>query len=615
MKMKPNYNISLFVLLLVITNSVLAQQVISLPTDKGDKLSVSLDNIHFTSISETNGYGLQFSFVVKEGKLPRKEHIVIRPQLTFGDSIAAFPPVEIDGQNAYYPQQYGGMVASADWTQQASLVFCAERVNASGNVLSSRLFIFRAPTPEYHTYREQDTHHEDILHLQDRAYVSFPVAKDEVLPNFRNNKAELGRLCHIIDSVSNDSTIVIKRIQIKGFASPEGSYASNDQLASRRTNSLTQYVINQTNVSPTLFQTDYVAEDWEGLRTFVDTTAMLSNRDALLQIIDNDRNPDDKLAYIQKKYPSAYATMMKVAFPLLRHTDYQIDYIQKNVTRSLGKVHTDTIYRLHVDTLAANWMMEPKTDAVLERRITRQPLLAVKTNMLFYGVYVPGYNRWAPIPNIAVEYYPKKGHITVGASFDMPWWQDYQAHKYFQFRNYQLEGRFYLKGTGKADKSDAQKKKIYTGFYLQAYAHLAIFGICFDEDRGWVGEGIGAGVGCGYVRRLSKNGRWRLELGVQAGFFRCKYDPYQYENPVNPDYRDHLYYYKWTNKPSLFKKRQYRYNWIGPTRVGVTLSYNLLYRRVQKKGAGLKSYEVYGAYETNKANKATKTKKERRAHE
>lgn len=243
----------------------------------------------------------------------------------------------------------------------------------------------------------------------------------------------------------------------------------------------------------------------------------------------------------------------------------------------------------------------------------RKKKLAVKTNMLLYGAYVPGYNRWAPIPNVAIELYPMKGHFTFGASFDMPWWQDYNAHKYFQFRNYQLEARYYPRGAVRTDKSGdhvyeenieayEHNKKAFTGFYLQAYTHLAVFGICFDANRGWVGEGIGAGVGMGYVLPLSHNGRWKLELGLQAGFFRCKYDPYQFENPVNPAYRDGLYYYKWTKKPSLFKKRQYRWNWIGPTRIGITISYDLLYRRIQKKGVSFKAYETYRTFKAKEAD-------------
>ena len=183
----------------------------------------------------------------------------------------------------------------------------------------------------------------------------------------------------------------------------------------------------------------------------------------------------------------------------------------------------------------------------------------------------------------------------------MPWWQDYDAHKYFQLRNYQVEARYYLKGANAANKvyraneaNGANKTNgpLFSGFYLQAYANGGVFGICFDADRGWVGEGFGGGVGAGYVMPLSRNGHWRLELGLQAGYFRCKYDPYQYENPMDPSYKDNLYYYKWKSDPDLFKKRQYRWNWIGPTRVGVTLSYDLLYRRIQKKGVSFKNYET-----------------------
>ena len=234
-----------------------------------------------------------------------------------------------------------------------------------------------------------------------------------------------------------------------------------------------------------------------------------------------------------------------------------------------------------------------RTDSLLvdSLPISRREFLSVKTNLLFYGVYMPGYNRWCPMPNVALEYYPKKGHFTYGASLDFPWWQDYDAHKYFQIRNYQVEARYYLDGSYSGDDIRGYQAPAFKGFYAQAYAHIGLFGICFDANRGWVGEGFGFGVGGGYVMPISRDGHWRLEFGLQAGLFRCKYDPYQFENPVDPNYRDGLYYYKWTQSPSLFKKRQYRYNWLGPTRIGVTLTYDLLYRRISKRGVSFKNNE------------------------
>lgn len=164
-----------------------------------------------------------------------------------------------------------------------------------------------------------------------------------------------------------------------------------------------------------------------------------------------------------------------------------------------------------------------------ESRLPRRELLSVKTNLLLDAAYMPfGYNKFCPIPNIAIEYYPLHGHFTYGASIDFPWWQNYKDHKYFQMRNYQFEARYYLKD-GDVDKVGYGNGPAYRGLYLQAYAHLGLYGICFDEKRGWEGEGFGGGVGLGYVLPLTRNGHWRLEFGAQVGLLWTKYDPYQYE--------------------------------------------------------------------------------------
>ena len=232
-------------------------------------------------------------------------------------------------------------------------------------------------------------------------------------------------------------------------------------------------------------------------------------------------------------------------------------------------------------------------EPVPEPPTRRREYLSVKTNVLLDVAYMPGYDRWCPIPNIAVEYYPLHGHFTFGASFDCPWWQDYDDHKYFQVRNYQLETRYYLR-SGDVDRVGYGNGMAFRGLSLQGYVHAGLYSIMFDADRGWIGEGAGAGVGIGYVIPLAKKGqgRWRLELGAQLGVVFTKYDPYRYESPLFPDLDDNLYYYKWYNWGNFFKKRQHSYTWFGPTRVGVTLTYDLLYRRKAKKGVSFKSWEA-----------------------
>lgn len=223
-----------------------------------------------------------------------------------------------------------------------------------------------------------------------------------------------------------------------------------------------------------------------------------------------------------------------------------------------------------------------KNDSVKRER------LSLKTNLLQDVAYVPQYG-FAPIWNIQLEYYPLRGHWTYGASLDIPWWQNQKKeHKYFQIRNWQIETRRYFQESGS-----------FRGWYAQAYANAGKYGIGFSDTKGWQGEGWGAGLGAGYVWRLGKKREavrlpdgqlwtdrhhWRLEAGIQVGYFRTKYDPYVYGDPVDR-HEDELYYYDWLGLAKDFKRRQYLFTWLGPTRIGITLTYDIFYRKQRKKGA------------------------------
>ena len=119
--------------------------------------------------------------------------------------------------------------------------------------------------------------------------------------------------------------------------------------------------------------------------------------------------------------------------------------------RNPSDEYFDTIYYVYCDMpVGPSSATVPAADGhspspLCRRALPRRELLSVKTNVLFDFAYIPaGYDRFCPIPNIAVEYYPLHGHFTFGASLDFPWWKDYDAHKYMEVRNYQVEGRYYF---------------------------------------------------------------------------------------------------------------------------------------------------------------------------
>ena len=168
--------------------------------------------------------------------------------------------------------------------------------------------------------------------LSGRAFVDFVVNRTEINPTYRNNRVELGKITATIDSVRRDKDVTVRRITIKGFASPEGSYENNTRLAKGRTESLKQYVRKLYNFSDDFISTAYEPEDWEGLRAFVEKSN-LANRTEILAVIDDATlEPDVKDWRLKLRFPDDYAFLLREVYPGLRHSDYTIEYTIRTFT-------------------------------------------------------------------------------------------------------------------------------------------------------------------------------------------------------------------------------------------------------------------------------------------
>lgn len=401
----------------------------------------------------------------------------------------------------------------------------------------------------------------------------------------------------VIPRINRDSLRLVRMV-LRGAASPEGPVPNNRMLGRRRADTLALFLRARLSVpvEEKTFTSEAVTEDYRLLCAMMKREG---DKDlATIQTLCDRHLPRYEYTLLKRKLQKLqggrlWKRILKQYFPELRAA--RVILIFENLKKPEPKVVPVPTPETHEVQV---YEPEPEEYTLVPRvvEVPRREVLSVKSNLLFDFAYVPGYDRWCPIPNIAIEYYPLHGHFTYGASFDCPWWQHYNDYKFFQIRNYQLETRYYFR-SGSIERRIPGEGAAFRGWYLQAYGHAALFSICFGENRGWEGEGFGGGLGLGYVLPLCKSGHWRLELGAQFGAFLAGYDPYQFENPVNSEYRDHLYYYKWTGRAADFRKRQYRFTWLGPTRVGITLTYDLLYRRWKKKGVSFKNSEMNVEYE------------------
>lgn len=371
----------------------------------------------------------------------------------------------------------------------------------------------------------------------------------------------------------------------RAAASPEGPWPNNNRLANNRRASV-DALLSSYGISTKRIRYDVVEEDYPMLCAMMRLEGDFDRLNAVDSLMRRYKGYSEQLKRALKRYDGGalWQYVVNKYFPRLRAV--RIMAIDKRLVEekpvAIPSI-AEPLDSIKPFSLTFEPQLRPFSHIVwqMPEKAARRELLSVKTNLLFDFAYMPGYDRFCPIPNVAIEYYPLHGHFTYGASFDGPWWQHYNDHKYFQLRNYQLHSRYYLR-SGDIVLRKPGEGAAFKGLFFSAYAHAFIYNICFGERRGWEGEGAGAGLGIGYSLPLGKREHWRLEFGLQAGYFFTNYDPYQWLCPIDPDSDQELYYYKWYGDAKDFKKRQHHYSWFGPTRIEITLSYDLLYRKSKK---------------------------------
>lgn len=196
---------------------------------------------------------------------------------------------------------------------------------------------------------------DKTVEISGHAFIDFRVNRTEIDPAYRNNPRELAAIFSTIDAVRANPDATISGITVKGYASPEGSYAANERLARGRTRSLTDHVRALYDFPEGVIVAEWEAEDWAGLRDSVSVSDM-PERDGILAIIDSGMEPDARDAAIRRRYPAAYSRLLEEVYPALRHTDYRVRYtirkyadvaeIRRVMEERPGNLSLDELYLL-----------------------------------------------------------------------------------------------------------------------------------------------------------------------------------------------------------------------------------------------------------------------------
>lgn len=231
---------------------------------------------------------------------------------------------------------YRVIIPYEPWMDGASLTLlrqdygCCDKVIAEQSQTIGRF----ARRPEFVpqlAYVQPEVERVKVRALAGTAYIDFRVNRTEIRPDYRNNRREVDKIIATIDSVRADKDITVTSLSIKGYASPEGSYAGNARLAAGRTEALKEYVSGLYHFDAGFIRTSSEPEDWEGLRRYVEKSG-LAHKQEILALIDSGEEPDRKERRIRSAYPEDYRILLRDCYPALRHSDYRIEYTIRSFT-------------------------------------------------------------------------------------------------------------------------------------------------------------------------------------------------------------------------------------------------------------------------------------------
>lgn len=176
-----------------------------------------------------------------------------------------------------------------------------------------------------YTFLKPQVTDDPILTIRGTSYLDFPLDRTEIYADYHNNPLELRKITNSIDTVRNNRFAQIKSIYIHGYASPEGTYQHNTDLARDRSLALKEYVCKLYNFDRSLITVESTPEDWDGLILWLEQNE-IAYREQILQIAKSSANPDLRDARIRREYPEQYQHLLDEVYPYLRHSDYEINY-------------------------------------------------------------------------------------------------------------------------------------------------------------------------------------------------------------------------------------------------------------------------------------------------
>lgn len=332
----------------------------------------------------------------------------------------------------------------------------------------------------------------------DTVTVRFYQSVSTISPALKENARALDSIADIVRLYAQDPRF---RMEVRGWASPEGASLFNSSLSLDRAEAILDYVERKTGVRPraSSLTVSGMGIDWKGLEESMMRDRNIPYADEALRIIRDVpvwQTENGVLVGSRKKSlmdlrgGEVFEHLMYNHFSPLRRAEIILTYIPEPALAQVEDLSQDVPMPVPE--------MHP---AALPEHIPIHRL-ALKTNLLTDAILMP---------SLEAEWLIRE-NWSLAAHGNVAWWSRDSEHRYYQLAAIYPEARWWFKTKGP-----------WHGHYLGIFAG----GTWYDLEnggRGYQGEGGFVGLSYGYMFPVSRS--LSFEVGIGAGYLYTEYEEY-----------------------------------------------------------------------------------------
>lgn len=332
----------------------------------------------------------------------------------------------------------------------------------------------------------------------DTVKVRFYQSVSTISPALKENARALDSIADIVRLYAQDPRF---RMEVRGWASPEGASLFNSSLSLDRAEAILDYVERKTGVRPrsSSVTVSGMGIDWKGLEESMLRDENIPYVDEALRIIRDVpvwQTENGVLVGSRKKSlmdlrgGEVFEHLMYNHFSPLRRAEIILAYIPEPALAQVEDLSQDVPMPVPE--------MHP---AALPEHIPIHRL-ALKTNLLTDAILMP---------SLEAEWLIRE-NWSLAAHGNVAWWNRDSEHRYYQLAAIYPEARWWFKTKGP-----------WHGHYLGVFAG----GTWYDLEnggRGYQGEGGFVGLSYGYMFPVSRS--LSFEVGIGVGYLYTEYEEY-----------------------------------------------------------------------------------------